>query len=811
MQTQSPHELLSDAIELRDQFDRRESDRRIEDSGGIVLYAMDNDVMTSITAPWQVEGRVYLDYFLSSDEEAQISLAYILAEYFLRAHEMRAPFVLLHPTDLELERLWNRVYTKAEEESGLFDDAIAVVSKHLEKPAGIPAEEQKFLTFLRGLIAILSKRHGAIAELERVVRVRGAHTVIPADCIVYGGEPVIPEVQDKDFTALEPLCNKWLTELNKERKPAYSNGRTSHDLARPRLDPDVRWTNNQIDAAVLARVEWINHSYEAEAKLEAEKDIGARKAAKRLCFVTGDQAIGKIAAERKWKPDSVDQKNVAQAFVRNPMCFLADAEFFRLANVKAPDFFSNLASKIPILHKGVTGSRVDATSLSDWLNVLFPATLPRAARTVAKTEIAEKFVEATEKWSTYLKVTAAGARFREADSEFKQRIDRMLSSNDLLEGLKKLGEQAARAGNNAVTRFGIAGVLAGFWSLDSKRSLNRAVPAVKFESFGVAREAIQALLNADTFGEAQQILNRGRATEIEGEEPSQYSLFVVFALAFAIANEFRHAKAMARAAFSLAANHDQKNGDPKSKTVKGDEAAYLCAVFGRLCANEPRELNACETLLAAAEERQRWEPVRESLRQNPDYRDVRFRAERLHVKIAERHFREFRGSDQVMRDQFVAAESLQGLCVQHLDLLGDLSGEKDVVVRAAVEMQVATNFLQLQFLALRGGDESAIMPAEAANAVERLAGISRTRGKNTNTPDDLHLPTHVKFVFLSASAVFHPGGAGWDRDSMRKALLEETVKARKELARLKVMPYEISRGEAVMFLVRDALKKLRRE
>jgi hypothetical protein len=781
MDTREARRLLLQAQNFRSQLRRRQSDKEFERHGGIIIYAIDNDVLTTVTAPWNTQHQAYLRQLVASDEEAQESLAYVLSEYLFRYRQPSRPlpFVIVSPGDAELEGIWNRVYLDAQKEDVSLEEGLQRVVSLAKTFKGHSAE--MLYALVRQLLECLQHRKGAIAQLHRIVRLQDSSSILPAKRVLLNNLPLFPEPNEEDRGVLRALESDWLELLNRSRPPKGGSKRNAHGAAK-----DAGWvssprTNNNIDAAVLAQIEWINRQFIAD-----ESGFGRQK----LCFLTGDRHIERLAQLR----------GIADEYIRDPSCFLADEEFFQTAGVPTPDFLA--PTQLPRSEPPAAPAQ-SGNSLTDWLDLILrdlgAAELPPDF--VEWNRISKQVMRASEEWAKYLKSSAAGAGFREADVEFQGKVEQLtstlLSVDDVLEFghiLAKLCQQAHAKGNEAMTRFGVSGVMASFLTLSpEKKWPSRIIPAVKMDSWPRAAHTITELLNAGTLHAAQSSLVEHRIRDLRAEDSTGYTVFIVYALAFAFAGEWESALKVSKAALSISTNYAEN--ETSSSVVRGVEAAYLCAVFSRYLAKEPESLDACKGWIITARERQ--------AAMNHVSNDTRFDVEELAIRVTALLFAAYVGGENDLRGQLMEFWPIRELCGRHQTLLERALGDSAPEVANVLCQQLATNFLQLQLLAKLQGANQELLPEGAKSMLSVLQGAGdlgppRSAARSPRRP----AAALTSFTFISASALFDQSAAGWDTVSNREPLFTALKDFGKKLD---VMPYDAKRVERIIGLVEQSL------
>lgn len=768
--------LRSKVDHLTEQFERRKLDKIFERDGGRVIYALDNDVITLITAPWLTDHQRFLSDFFDIQTEAARSLAYLFASYFLSA-DGRNRYVIIPPAENELEGMWNYVYERALREKSALDAGFDKLFDSIEKKGNSIAERELFNLVHRALNSVHGTG-GPLAELSRISTLLESGAVCRMDAYMdIDGLSPFPPSSSYPQKEIIDAQNKWLRELNRLRP----EGRKSH-LARSDA------SSNLIDSAVMARLQWINERYK-------ENGIPTR-----LCFVTSATSLEHLGMQRDFFGESF-----SRSFLRNPNCFLGEASFFSRAGVNAPDFLGDAGE----------GHFNRATSIEDWLNVTFPQTetsKQQFATRKEEVEVVATIRDAEEQWSRYLVSVASSARI--ADSEFTEAINTYvrgishLHVHQVRERFELLRSRLGEIATDAFSRFGGSSALAGFWSLDPDRvGIKRGIPAVKFDSLHKAESLARELITTQTFLKLQHRMNRGWLNELRLEDDTGYSTFVIFALAFALAGQWTTAFTVAKAAVGVATRTRER--EPKSR-VKGDEAAYLCAVFARLCASNIEDLDTCEYWLAEAERRQKAEPIRSSIKERyidvALYEDPRFAAERLAIHLTERWFAKFGkdGGHPMMEELVSVKYPILRECQEQLRVFRGVEDEPLEYVRQYVKEQVAVNFLQLQMLAKVEESKEELLEEEVGQVLkylEKQCGPNQSAGEEAH--DELSCRSKlVAFLYMCGTALFNSRAAGFVDAASRKDFLKRVGDYG---ASLQLMPYDEKR---VMFFVRNARNAL---
>lgn len=753
---------LRDRFEgLAAQFKRRKADKTFEANGGKVLYALDNDVITIVTAPWRF-GSLHFSRFLDDGEQRSAeALSHVLAEYFLAA-PARSPFVILRPAEHELEGMWNAVYLQALDEQQQLQEGLDQILLDLDT-AVIPNERDLF-GVIQGVLQAVYGASGPLTELGRIARVVQSGRILRMDAVVLGGTSPFPTESEQDERRIAAYEQQWLSDLDRSRPRGA--------VVKPGGDAP---TNNAVDAAVLGRLEWINGCY-----MNDNDRI-------RLCLVTGDTHIDKVASQR-----SFGDSTFASRFIRNPTCFMADDDFFTRAGLEGM--------------QSTESDRAGVASLKlplwDWVPILFPRDGPPPAN---RKKIVREANEARQAFTLYIESFAAtSVRLAQAVNEHLNAA-KYIHVQEIRSKFESLKEAFSLICQDALMRFGIAGALAGFWSLYyPNKPVERGIPYVEFDSLPKAGKFVGELRDASSFQDNQRRVRRSWIEELKQDDKGGYITLIVFALAFASAAEWQTALIIARAAVVAATQYRARHS---GESIKGDEAAYLCAVFSRLTAKDKSMLEHAEKWLDEARRRQREVPIRASLRDLDlnTYSDPRFQSEGLAIRLSQRLFAEMdneRGKTDMATQLVLTEWDPAKECRKHMEAYKAAASEKAENIKRYVLEQLAVNFLQWQLLALAKNDKGASLRAEALESLKIIReGFSETDDfiADETTTSFRGRSALVYFIYLCATAVFAPEFTGWDTPGVVEKRHNELRTVGKALG---LMPYD---GVRVRLFTRIAL------
>lgn len=746
---------------LATQFERRRADKSFEVDGGKVLYALDNDVITIVTAPWKLESLHYLHQLLDDNDEGSVeALGHVLAEYFLAAPRHN-PFVIIRPAENELEGMWNAVYLLAQNDTGRLTEGLDQILHQLH--TAVNPDEKYLFGVIQGVLQAVYGVSGPFTELGRISRVQQSCSIRRMDVVVPSdGTSPFPTESEQDEKQIFAYEQQWLTELDHSR-PWKAVGKPGASAP----------TNNAVDAAVLGRLEWINRHY-----INNNDKI-------RLCLVTGDTHIERVASQR-----SFGNATFASQFIRNPNCFLSDDDFPMRAGLESTQIEETYRT-------GVTGLKLP---LWDWIPIVFPpqgSPLSEFASTTSQKNIVREANRARQQFTRYITSSAATSdRLSQAVNKHLEAA-KYIHIPEVRKNFEELKEEFSLICQDALIRFGISGALAGFWSLDYRnRRVERSIPCVKFDSLPKATALVQRLRDASSFQYIQSQLCRSRIDELKPDDKANYITLIVFALAFAFAGEWQTALTIGRAAVAAATQY-QYRARHSGTTIKGDEAAYLCAVFSRLTAKDKSRLEDAKEWLYEAERRQKKPPIRASLKDLDvnTYRDPRFQAEDLAIRLSQRLFAEMeneRGRTDTAAQLALTWDPAKE-CEKYIEAYKAAASESIENIKTYVLEQLAINFLQWQLLALAKNGEDSRHQNEAKESLTMIERSFSGTGDfiaDSTTTSFRGRSALVYFIYLCATAAFAPEIAGWDRPELRE---KRRIELQTVGNSLQLMPYDVVR------------------
>lgn len=748
--------LLNEITALQEQFSRREADIAFERSGGEIFYAIDNDVITAITAPWIDEGPNVFGPLLTDWPEAARAFAIIFAEFVFNVRP-GSPFLIIPPAQNELEGTWNAAYLQAEE-------ALKKVDEHFQRLLSLPTDRiiTQIATDEAGIFDAVAQAvntiHGgrsSATELRRITRLSESGAIRRIDAFLDEERMAIakfPNEQDRDI--FDEMVQSWHRRLTAVRNDASSS--------------------NDVDAAVLAFIEFANRNY---------LTTGDQR---RLCFVTGDSHIYRVASEVLVS----GSETFSRRYLRRPTAFLVDRDFFSRSGLPQPSLGDS---------KGAVTESIQA-SVANWLREISLIPLSEIGTNRNRsTQLMKSITDARTSWGEYLK--SSSALFSISPDEIRNTIAfytqaaNYLDRKEVIETFERLREQVAHVGEQAKRSFALAGALSRFWSLDATKEKQavRSVPYVRFDSLHEA-EGLANTIAAQRGSKLVELQrNKKWITDLHGEDKTNYTTMIIFSLAFASVSEWKTALNVAELAYAIA--RTQRSINPTAR-IKGDEAAYLCAIFERLSAQSFRDLDSCGAWLDEAERLRRLYPVRDDFDPSSDRPDTRFLAERLSLRLTRKLFiaylpnAEHPAFGRALDDSI---NSYDALFHENFDeLVRAHTGALDTRLRYAVD-QFFVNAMQCAII----GNLWSSMLSEEKNYLHRriTSEINQSYFNGNLTTENGPRSTFSEFVLLTAGLLLASCDWATDQQTFLKDRLAAVAKERC------LMPYDEPRRSHFLSLV----------
>lgn len=625
-----PNELASyirAAAEQRRWLTPRRHDRRFLANNGILLHAVDTDVVKLFSSPWEVatkSGRRkqgYAEIFPEEDRQIVIALGEALANFIFHELNGGMPLLMLPPMGEELNDVFVAVARNAKKEGDKTIenlDAIRQLIRETAKMDNPSVAAKKLEDHAEEIARFLLGREGFMAELRRFgLLLRGARVASPEYFIENSiiNDPMLlaalePPTNLGDRIRFRSLRDFWFERLLETKS-------SSIDTAL--IDSD---------ALVLARLEWIN------TKL-APKEVGAGASpTHRVVLITGDRAMHTATANvPSWRGSPF---GFGELFLRHPKSYLAE-----------PGVLEPPSDTSQEEHNISRDTQFDQW-LDTWLSELNPGTdnfwqyldelLQKsdqelaewvAPLVTARPQIIDKF---RDTWSAYTHNLVLDIQRSPLAQQLAKAKERgvIKEYQELVDGLEEAIASRIRETWHScfsVAAEGGAGLIFARSQPKDMRSHNP--PQLTFDRFPKTRNFVKQVLGTYKTGGMNSEKWNEALTALETDDESGYVLFLAMGVLFAAEGIWKVSAILAQRALTIA-EHE------KPRHVSGREAAYLCAVTIRHSARRVDDLAPIADLLDRAEkayEQDRYEYPK--LKAGP----CRFRAERLALFIAYHSYR----------------------------------------------------------------------------------------------------------------------------------------------------------------------------
>ena len=684
------------------QYKRRRDRRLLSQGRQRVLHAVDTDVVILYTNTWEKAPSVgkgkrkrkgYAEILPGQEREVSIAMGAALSKVIFHRLNGHLPLLVLPAMEQELGNVLAAVMNQAEDEGKDAQETLEKVKTLLDKAENSGSEGEDQLALLREHLDTLQHfiygEETAVAELNHFTELLGSTRIASPEYIIENQ----PELDGVWQAALEPplslqeridflwLRNKWFDRLYEEKSTAKHSVLTD------------------VDAQVLARLEWINNCLTPTWK----NDDGYR-----LVLITGDQSLHAAAEKVEW-PGS--RSSFGELFLRHPRCYLGEPGVFSPPDGEGGEsqetpidewldtFLARLnpgSLKFPEMVREV--AEKDYKALRDWVAPMskrddllkeFQIKWQEYSRNLALNEVA--YSSNGYKYST-------GSSLDESLVKKYKRILEQLE-NDLHERIHKTWDECFRAIANG----------SGF-SLFSQQGDDNTVqprnaPLLMFSRLNKAREFVDQVLQQYKQGDLDAKKWNEGLKEIQDEDNTGYAFYLALGTLFASEGIWKVAAILAQRALDIAMQSPAQNENESStkNIISGREAYYLRAVSLRHAARKMDDLLVIEDLLHQAEEAHRKDVNNTAeLRVGP----CRFQSERLALYLTYNLFQKFLRAD--MPDKVPKAEQL----LTEIDMaLKEFIKDEPVDLQQFVERNLLINWLMCVILLV--GESVSSVPERA--------------------------------------------------------------------------------------------------
>jgi hypothetical protein len=649
--------------ELNKQFKRQQDDRNWLKDGGSIYFAADTSViMAMISLAVSADP---LHGIFREGPETRSGVCSLLAMYLKQIKETTGkPLILIEPTDRELSGTLNKIFSSAKD----VDSEANALAEALK--SGTTVDDSSLYDVISRILLSMHLISGPLVETYRAKALLESDLLVRLETYLEEGYSPFhlaclknkPLYQEKFSFALEKL-NKIRPVM---RSGANYGGRLAFSVE----------SNNSVDAQVLAKLEMLNLQWQ---------DAGTKN---KLILLTLDNAVEKTALDISF----LNSGSLANFAIRSPICFLEDIDFFNIANVRSPSFIGSRTIEAADPTFKTLKSR---TRFSDWIEVYFGEFADRGSLSKASIErLGDKLPDVDVAWQRYIQSIRSLSSVQEewVNKQIIDTFNRLTNedSNTAATSLEALKKKLDVVSQSAADAWGLDSVIAGFWALDLNSAKPiRAIPPINSYTFHELTKLSEKLEDRTQIKHLQS--DRDDIFEkLEHEDPTRYTTLIWLSLVFCAADEWDNAYSVSKGAYNLARTRSSLGKNPK-----GDEAAYLCAVFNCLSARSCKDLEASESWLAQAERLQKENPSKP----RADIVDIRFRSERYTLELA-KIFGVFAETNKL--PDFVEHCLIAQRCRDLLDLATLAATLQQIHVSLYVQRQCLVNALQWGLIPVDG-------------------------------------------------------------------------------------------------------------
>ena len=603
-------EYIKSAVRLRLLLESWLTDQDFASRGDGIIYAVDTNVVKMFSAGLTK----FSGIFQGDDENTREITAFAIGLFIFFRLTKERPLLLIPPHHLELDNIFAGLARDALKELGEIRDSWPKIEKYFEEYAKtkdinvfISSIKKEPLALIRFMLG-----SGYTAELSRITELLKNDRLLHIERYVerHDGKvwtlPVPHDSTDStDYKTLKNLSKDWLEKLGEEKSKNI---------------PDSLISN---DADVLARVEWINNEL--------------RGTGRRLVLISADAALQQAASKYY-----VNKRKFADLFIRDPRIFVA-----------APNFLT--AEKT----NGETTRK--SYNLIGWLDVFLAGYLPgqpgyrvrleevlllsgdKANELVDQflKEIPHAISELRQHWKEFVQLTAVEYSLSTEGERLKKFVE-MVAENNLKQAREKINSMVFQVWRD----FWKLATLAGLWSTDAFEKISRdigqvrdklplrGIPPLRF-TLEPVHSYVKTLCQTLRYEEVieQKIL----FDDITFEDPSNYTAFLLYALAFGAAGRYSVTRNLAEFALEIADKEAYKYKMPKDlEPITGNEAAYLLAWAIRHTMSNSTQLGDAQQYLQGAR-------LRRAKATGGDGADIRYDSESLAIDVTYHFFRVFSG------------------------------------------------------------------------------------------------------------------------------------------------------------------------
>jgi hypothetical protein len=640
-------------------------------NGGKVFYAVDSDIVVLYTSPetqsipssGRKEG--YAQIFPDDNNDLSIAIGRALGNHiFNRLNEKTLPILVIPPVDSEIRNVYAAIARGAEKEKERANTEVLEIRTKLSL-LGEELNDEILLAKLKEIaphvMRILSGS-GKIAEFRHFNYLLANTKITPPEFLLK--QNLIDD--EKIRYALTPVkdINGWL-----RFSRLFSRWqKLVNETKSPQKSPEAV----EIDAKVLAKVEWINHRMDPQMH--------------RLVYITGDMSLHAAARMHEGYQEN-ESHTFARLYLRHPRAFLAEHNILSMPKgtgsvTNGNPFVESLDTFLAKFQLGSTENNVKA--LDDLVHKK-PADLAKMVKPVLdeNPDFPQRFKESWKEYTNHLIMTYESPQAQEEE------IHRDLKAlkNDLGKLIARVDDKLTEKLQESWNEF-FSAVTAGGYSLlfVKQHTLQpHCAPLLLFNSLKRTQKVVIRILTSHEPGKLGTQDYKDAINELMVEDSSGYSFYLAYALLFAQMNAWHIATIMTTRAIDIARSCELAN-------ITGREAYYLRAVALRHSAHSIGDLANVQSLITKAEE---------CLEEDRRRRDAglpggeeRFNAERLAINLSYNLFHILNA--EALPDNVPNLEQMHEMIEHELNQLGTM--KKDDQLKQNVERSLLTMMFMILFL-----------------------------------------------------------------------------------------------------------------
>lgn len=593
------------------------ADQEFAEHGGIIYYAVDTDVVKLFSDP--IGNLNYATIFPDDEKQTRRILARALGRFIFFRLTKEQPLFVIPPHDQEMDRVFMAIARNAARERKKTDDIWPKLEKYFQEYKQNQDTDALFHSLKKEPLDLIrfvyGEREGCFAEVSRITELLKKERLLHIERSVEHckGRPwAFPLLDDENdpqaYDILKELTKSWSNRLGKKQYQSSTD-----------------------DAEAMARLEWINRELEGTGK--------------RLVLISGASYLHRAAAKYRWN----NNQTFADLFIRHPKVFLASPDFLTPEDKNEKE--SNQELKLSTLQwldvflARFEGELIDiVTRLRDILAHNNEQDIELAGKFLEKNP--DDIVKLKQDWKQF--VDCAGVKYGlDSHREPLDKIVEIITQK----GLQALRDKVDAQATEVLRKFWESTTVTGFWSaydLDKQQGVfdtqqdipKRGVPALRFtlEPAATRAKILYRTLHHEDI--TQQKVTFGT---LKDEDPSGYTGFLVYALAFGAAGRWKAALALSEFALQIV---DSKANIDKilegSEPITGNEAVYLLAWAIRHDAKSASQLHKARRYLEEAQ-------PRKAKATGGDGSDIRYESESIALNITYHLFHLF-SSEKIPKD-----------------------------------------------------------------------------------------------------------------------------------------------------------------